>query len=109
MPAIHFTDKDFEEKVLKGKGVYFVDFYAEWCGPCKQSEPIINEMSEEYKGKVVIGKVNVDENQQTSGKYGVMSIPTVIIFKDGKEVERMSGFAGKEGYVKLISKALGEK
>ena len=109
MPAVYFTDKDFEEKVLKAKGVVLVDFYADWCGPCKAAAPVIEELSEEYKGKMVVGKVNVDENQQTTGKFGIMSIPTVIVFKDGKEVERMSGFAGKEGYVKLIEKALGEK
>jgi len=108
MAAGHFSDKDFEEKVLKAKGLVFVDFYADWCGPCKLSAPVIDELVEEYKGKVLIGKVDVDANQATSGKYGVMSIPTVVIFKDGKEVDRMSGFAGKDGYVKLIKKALGE-
>jgi len=106
MAAVIFSDKDFEEKVEKAKGVVMVDFYADWCGPCKMAAPIIEELSEEYKGKVVVGKVNTDANQATSGKYGIMSIPTVVMFKDGKEVERMSGFAGKEGYVKLIEKAL---
>jgi len=109
MPATHFTDQDFEAKVLKGKGLFFIDFYADWCGPCKQAAPIIDELSEEYKGKITIGKLNTDENQATSGKYGVMSIPTVIMFKDGKELDRMSGFAGKEGYVQLIKKAMGKK
>ena len=108
MAAVHFTDKDFEEKVLKHKGAAFVDFYADWCGPCKMAAPIIDELSEEYKGKMLVGKVNTDENQTTSGKYGIMSIPTVVMFKDGKEVDRMSGFGGKDGYLRLIKKALGE-
>ena len=109
MATLHFTDKDFSDKVLKSKIPVFVDFYADWCGPCKMSAPIIEELSGEYAGKLVVGKVDVDENQGLSQKYGVMSIPTVIIFKAGKEVERMSGFAGKDGYVRVITKALGEK
>ncbi len=107
MAALHFTDKDFEEKVLKGKGVFFVDFYADWCGPCKMSGPVIDELAGEYKGKLTIGKMNTDENQVTSGKYGIMTIPTVVMFKDGKELERMSGFSGKDAYVNLINKAAG--
>ena len=108
MPAGHFTDQDFEDKVLKQKGVFFVDFYADWCGPCKISGPIIDKLADEYQGKLTFGKVNVDENQATSQKYGVMSIPTVVVLKDGQGVDRMIGFAGEEGYVKMIKKALGE-
>ncbi len=106
--AVMFTDQDFEAKVLKSDKPVFVDFFAEWCGPCKAAAPIVDELAEEYKDKVVIGKLDVDSNQATAGKYGVMSIPTVIMFKGGEEVERMSGFAGKEGYEKLIKKVLGE-
>lgn len=109
MAAIQLSDKDFEEKVLKSPLPALVDFYADWCGPCQQAGPIIDELAEEYKEKVLIGKVNVDESHNTSGKYGVMSIPTMIVFKDGKEVERASGFGGKEGVVKLLEKVLGEK
>ena len=109
MPVIKLNDKDFEEKVLKSKVPVMVDFYAEWCGPCKAAEPVIEEVSEKYKGKLVVAKINVDENQALAQKYGVMSIPTVIIFKDGDEAERMSGFAGKQGYENLINKVLGEK
>ncbi|HBU21324.1 TPA: thioredoxin, partial [Candidatus Beckwithbacteria bacterium] len=83
-------------------------FYADWCGPCKISGPIIDKLADEYQGKLTFGKVNVDENQATSQKYGVMSIPTVVVLKDGQEVDRMIGFAGEEGYVKMIKKALGE-
>ena len=107
MATIQLTDQDFEEKVLKNKLPVMVDFYADWCGPCKLAAPVIEKLSETYKDKLVIAKLNVDENQVTSGKYGVMSIPTVIFFKDGKEAERMSGFGGEEGYVRLIAKVLG--
>lgn len=108
MAVLQLTDKDFEEKVLKNKLPVMVDFYAEWCGPCKLAAPVIDKLAETYKDKLVIGKLDVDANQSSSGKYGVMSIPTVIFFKDGKEVERMSGFGGEEGYLRLIKKVLGE-
>ncbi len=109
MPALHFSDQDFETQVLKADKPVMVDFYADWCTPCKLAGPVIDELTEEYKDKMVIGKVNVDENQAIGSKYGVMSIPTVIIFKAGKEVDRMSGFSGKEGYLRLIKKVLGEE
>lgn len=108
MPAIQLTDQDFEEKVLKNKLPVMVDFYADWCGPCQQAAPVIDKLAGEYQDKLTIGKLDVDANQQTAGKYGVMSIPTVIFFKDGAEVERMSGFGGEEGYLRLIKKVLGE-
>lgn len=106
MPVIHLTDQEFEEKVLKSKLPVLVDFYADWCGPCQQAGPIIDELADEYKDKMLIGKVNVDESHNTSGKYGIMSIPTMVVFKDGKEVERVSGFGGKDGVVKLINKVI---
>ena len=106
--AVMFTDQDFEAQVLKSEKPVFVDFFAEWCGPCKAAAPIVDELATEYKDKVVVGKLDVDSNQVTAGKYGVMSIPTVIMFKNGEEVDRMSGFAGKEGYENLIKKVLGE-
>ncbi len=101
MVAVHF-DKTSFEKTLKGDKPVMVDFFAEWCGPCRIAGPVIEELSEEYKDKVVIGKVNVDEEKELAQRYGVMSIPTVIIFKDGKEAERKVGFPGKEGYQKMI-------
>ena len=108
MAAVQLTDQDFEAKVLKNKLPVMVDFYADWCGPCKLAGPVIDKLAETYKDKLVIGKVDVDANQGSAGKYGVMSIPTVIFFKDGKEVERMSGFGGEAGYLRLIKKVLGE-
>ncbi len=108
MAVVQVTDQDFETKVLKSTVPVMVDFYAEWCGPCKLAAPVIDKLADTYKGKLTIAKIDVDANQGSSGKYGVMSIPTVIFFKDGKEVERMSGFGGEEGYLRLIKKVLGE-
>ncbi len=108
MAVVQVTDQDFETKVLKSTAPVMVDFYAEWCGPCKLAAPVIDKLADKYKGKLTIAKIDVDANQGSSGKYGVMSIPTVIFFKDGKEVERMSGFGGEEGYLRLIKKVLGE-
>lgn len=108
MATIQLTDQDFEAKVLKNKLPVMVDFYADWCGPCQLAAPVIEKLAETYKDKLVIGKLDVDANQVTSGKFGVMSIPTVIFYKDGKEVERMSGFGGEAGYLRLIAKVLGE-
>lgn len=107
MVAIHFSDADFPEKVLKSSLPVLVDFFAEWCGPCRLAAPIIDELSGTYAGKVTIGKVDVDANVNTASKYGVMSIPTVIMFKDGKEVERKVGFGGKQGYEEMIKKVTG--
>jgi len=102
---VTFDDQNFEAEVLKSNIPVLVDFWAPWCGPCRLAEPIIDELSEEYKGKVKIGKLNVDESQEYPAKFGVMSIPTVILFKDGKEVERKIGFGGKQGYEGLLQKA----
>ncbi|MCH7952145.1 thioredoxin [Patescibacteria group bacterium] len=103
--TVTIDDKNFEEEVVKSKTPVMVDFWAPWCGPCKMAGPIIDELAEEYKGKVKIGKLNVDENQEQPAKFGVMSIPTVILYKDGKEVERKIGFGGKAGYEELLKKA----
>ena len=104
MATINVTDSDFGAQVLQSKIPVLVDFWASWCGPCKLAGPILEEISGEYKDKFVIAKVNVDENNQMSGKYGVMSIPTVVLFKDGQEIGRQTGFSGKEAYLELISK-----
>jgi thioredoxin 1 len=104
--TLTITDDNFEEEVLKSEIPVLVDFWAPWCGPCQMAGPVIDELAEEYKGKVKIGKLNVDENQKKPAELGVMSIPTVIIFKDGKEVEKKIGFGGKVGYEEMIKKAI---
>ena len=105
MADVTFTDQNFKEKVTESKLPVVVDFWAPWCGPCKMVSPIIEELAKEYDGKVVVGKMNVDENQ-TAGEFGVMSIPTVMVFKDGKPVKSMVGAQGKESYKKAINEAI---
>ncbi|MEK7472575.1 MAG: thioredoxin [Patescibacteria group bacterium] len=100
------SDANFDQEVLKNSLPVMVDFYADWCGPCKMAEPVLEELSEEYKDKVLIVKLNVDENSQTAGKYGVMSIPTTILFKVGNEIERQVGFGGKQKFEDLIKKGV---
>jgi len=103
MAVVHLTKADFGEKT-KG-GMAMVDFWAEWCGPCKMAAPVIEELSKEYEGKVMVAKVDVDAEPDLAGKFGVMSIPTVVLLRDGKEIARQVGFAGKPGYVQLLQKA----
>ena len=102
MAIIELTDANFEKEVLKADLPVFVEFGAPWCGPCQMAEPVIEELAKEYEGKMKVGKMNVDQNPKLPAKFGVMSIPTVVIFKDGKEAGRKIGFEGKEGYIKLI-------
>ena len=92
--AFEFTDNNFTDTALK-EGVSVVDFWAEWCGPCRLVAPIIDQLAEEYNGKALIGKVNVDDNPEVSMKYGVRSIPTILIFKDGEIVDKHVGTATK--------------
>ena len=100
------TDANFDQEVLKNTLPVIVDFYADWCGPCKMAEPVLEELSESYKDKVLIVKLNVDENPQTAAKYGVMSIPTTILFKAENEVERQVGFGGNQKFEELIRKVV---
>ena len=101
-----FTDKNFQEDVLKSDKPVVVDFWAPWCGPCKMVSPIIEELAKEYSGKVVVGKMNVDENQIPAEQFSVMSIPTVMIFKNGKPVQSLIGAQGKQTYKTEIEKVL---
>jgi len=108
MADITFTDSNFKQQALENNLPVVVDFWAPWCGPCRVVSPIIEELAKEYEGKLVVGKLNVDENTQTAGEYGVMSIPTVMVFRDGKPLKSMIGAQGKESYKKAISEALGQ-
>ncbi len=106
MPTVNIKDSDFEEKVMKNSTPVLVDFWAPWCGPCKMAEPILEELSDSYKDKVHIMKINVDEDPDNAAKLGVMSIPTTILFKGGAEIGRQIGFAGKKAFEDLVKKAV---
>jgi thioredoxin 1 len=101
----HVTDSNFEE-TLKNNKLFFVDFWANWCGPCRALAPTIVELSKEYSGKVLIGKLDVDENPVTAAKFQVFSIPTMIVFKYGKEAERLVGLCPKNKIGDTLQKHL---
>ena len=98
-----FTDQNFESQVLKSELPVLVDFFAVWCGPCQMMAPVVEEIAKEQEGKIKVGKTNVDENPQTAEKYGVMSIPTLILFRGGEAVKTITGFRSKEDILKEIS------
>ncbi len=105
--ALNITDDNFQEKVLESK-VAVVDFWAVWCGPCKMVGPIIEELAEEYAGKAVIGKMDVDSNSINPTEYNVRSIPTVLFFKDGELKDKLVGATTKANYEKKLKKLLSE-
>lgn len=102
MSSQHISDNDFETSVLKAQGPVLVDFWAEWCGPCKQISPILDEIAAEMQEKLTIAKVNIDENPDTPQKYGVRGIPTLILFRDGEPVATKVGSMPKSKLVEWI-------
>jgi thioredoxin 1 len=106
MKPITFTDENFEEEVVKSDKPVLIDFWAVWCGPCKIIAPVVEELAVEYEGKVKVGKLDVDENQQVSIKYGVRSIPTLLIFKDGRVKDTIIGAVPKTQVVQKLNAAL---
>jgi len=104
--SLEITDATFEEVVLKSDKPVMVDFWAQWCGPCKMVGPIIDQISDEYQEKAIVGKVDVDANQQFAAKYGVRNIPTVLVFKNGEVINRQVGAAPKKVYTDIIDVAL---
>ncbi len=96
----HFDGPDFEADVLKASEPVVVDFYADWCGPCRMMTPVVEQLAVEYAGKVTIGKLDVDVNQDIAIRYGVMGIPTLGLFREGKLVDRLVGYPGGAGPIK---------
>ena len=101
MGALHFDEKNFSQEVEKSTLPVLVDFWAEWCGPCKAIGPVIEQLAVELQGKMKVGKVNVDESPDLAGKFSIMSIPTLLLFKNGKIVNQMVGAMSKD---QLLSK-----
>jgi len=100
--AVEYTDSNFKEKVLDSDKLTMIDFWAEWCGPCRAIGPMVEELSKEYDGKVNVGKVNVDQNPELSVNYGITSIPAILFVKDGKVVDKLVGAQPKSNFVKKI-------
>jgi thioredoxin 1 len=107
---VHVSDQDFEKTIKEAQKPVLVDFYADWCGPCQMVAPVMEELAEEYSDKVVVAKMNIDENRETPTNFGIMSIPTVMLFvwEDEKVVLKAKkvGFTGKDVYVKMIEDIL---
>ena len=102
MAVIHFNQEGFD-KAVPAAPIAMVDFWADWCGPCKMLAPTIDKIADEFEGKALVGKVNVDDEPGLAQRFGVMSIPTVIFFKDGKEIDRKVGLMPADAYVKTLA------
>lgn len=103
MEPIEITDANFEQEVLKSELPVLIDFWAVWCGPCKMIAPIVAELATEYEGRLKVGKLDVDNNQEVSVKYGIRSIPTLLIFKDGKIIDQIVGAVPKASIVSKLN------
>ena len=103
--VINFTSDALMKENLKGKGLVLVDFWASWCGPCRMLAPVVEELAVELQGKVIVGKLNIDEYTDFAIALGVMSIPTLILFRDGEEVGRMIGVQPKQAILDMINRA----
>lgn len=106
MGANHVTDAEFDAKILQSKGTFLVDFWAEWCGPCKQLSPILDDVAKDFGDKLTIAKVNIDDNPESPQKYGVRGIPTLILFKDGKPVATKVGAMPKSQLVEWLNSVI---
>jgi thioredoxin 1 len=104
--ALEFTDSNFEELVIKSNKPVLVDFWAEWCGPCRMVAPIVADIAKDYEGKAVVGKLDVDSNPQVSMKYGIRNIPTILFFKDGEIADKQVGAVPKSVLVNKIENLL---
>ena len=103
---VEITDENFEEQVIKSDMPAVVDFGAAWCPPCRMLEPVLEELVDDYAGRVKVGSVNVDNCRDTAGKFGIMSVPTIIFFKDGQEVDRIIGYKPKDAFKTKIDALL---
>ncbi len=104
--TVELTDANFDDQVVNNNGVVLVDFWAAWCMPCRAVAPVVEEIAAEYAGKAMVGKLNVDENPKTAGAYGIMSIPTLMIFKNGQVVDQIVGAQPKAVLAKRLDEAL---
>lgn len=104
--TLEFTDQNFEIEVLSAEGPVLVDFWAPWCGPCKALGPTIDELATEFKGKIKIGKVDTDANQDTAARFGVTSLPTIMLFHNGEVIDRSIGLKSKASYEHMLNSAL---
>ena len=103
MSVLKLTSENFEKEVLQSEGKILIDFYADWCGPCKMMSPIIDSIAEELEGKIKVGKINIDDNQEIAMKYQIMSIPTIIIFENGEPKKTLVGMRDKTELINEIN------
>lgn len=103
---LDLNDSTFESEVLKSESPVLVDFWAPWCGPCRILAPVVEEIANSYTGRIKVGKINVDDNQETTMQYGIRSIPTLILFKNGKALDQIIGAVPKSEIEKMVKKAL---